>query len=51
MHPMESKVNSSNLIREDCTVANCHSVSFAKMSDRKIKIPLEEYNNFLKLIK
>lgn len=50
-HPMESTVNSSNWIREDCTVDNCHSVSFAKMSNRKIRIPLEEYNNFLKSIR
>ena len=50
-HPMESKVNSSNWTRQDCTVDNCHSISFAKMSNRKIRISLEEYNNFLKLIK
>ena len=50
-HPIESRVNSSNWIREDCRVNDCHSSSFAKMSNRKIRVSLEEYNNFLKLTK
>lgn len=48
-HPIESKVNSSNWQRADCITDGCHSCSFARMSETSYRIPLELYEEFLKL--
>ena len=48
-HPIESKVNSSDWERADCRVKDCHSFTSARMSRITHRIPLERYEEFLKL--
>ncbi len=46
-HPIEERVNSSNWTHSLCP--ECHSMSFDKMSTMTYRIPLEKYEEFLKL--
>jgi hypothetical protein len=48
-HPIESKVNSSNWQRADCTYKDCYSSTFTRMSNITYRIPLDKYEEFLKL--
>lgn len=48
-HHIESKVNSSDWQRADCEDDGCYSMTFARMSNTTIRIPLEKYEKFLKL--
>ena len=50
-HPIESTVNCSSWQRADCQVKDCHSSTFARMSNTIIRIPLDKYTEFLKLPK
>ena len=48
-HPNERKVNESGFYRVDCTYPDCSSMTFALNSSKLRKIPLEHYEEFLKL--
>lgn len=48
-HPIEEEVNCSTWTRSVCEHDNCHSISFSKMSSTTYRIPLDKYEEFVKL--
>jgi Zn-finger protein len=48
-HPIEFEVNVSSWIRADCKVKDCHSCTFSLGSNITHRIPLDKYEEFLKL--
>lgn len=48
-HAIEEVVNCLHWTRSDCKELNCNSLTFSKMSETTYRIPLEKYEEFLKL--
>ena len=48
-HPIERKVNIGGWHRADCNYEDCHSCSFVLASNVVMRIPLDRYDEFLKL--
>ena len=48
-HPNKRDVNESGFYRVDCSYPDCNSMTFALNSSKYRKIPIEHYEEFIKL--